>query len=55
MVDESAIMMRENTLDDRVVDASPPSLVARVIAWATTPPLATAILNDVAAQHEAKQ
>ena len=55
MVDESAIMMRENTLDDRVVDASPPSLVARVIAWATTPPLATLILNDVAAQHEAKQ
>jgi len=61
MVEGPAIMLREDTLDDRVVDASPSSLgrvgnfAGRVIAWATTPPLATAILNDVARQHEVKQ
>lgn len=36
-------------------EGSPPSLIVRAVAWATTPPLATAILNDIAAQHEAKQ
>lgn len=32
-----------------------PSLISRAIAWATTPPLATAILDSIAQEHEARQ
>lgn len=48
------IMMERGTLALEVQQA-PPSLIARAVAWATTPPLATAILNDIAQQHEVKQ
>lgn len=55
MIEEPAIMLREDTLDSRVANASPPSLVGRAIAWAVMPSQATAILNEVAQQHGARQ
>lgn len=55
MIEGPALMMREDTLDDRVVNASPPSLISRAIAWAVMPSRATAILNEIAQGQEVKQ
>lgn len=52
--ESSPLAPQIHLLEDSQEDASP-SLIARAVAWATTPPLATAILNDIAAQHEVKQ